>query len=501
MSGEITGLEKTTPGNLGNTLIKGSVWMLAMRWSSRFMGLVSMVVVARLLAPADFGIYAVATALIGLLDAFTDIGADIAIIRHPNPQRRHYDTAWTLKIILHGLSALLIALAAPLAAQVYADDRYEAVLQVLALSMLVQGFGNIGVANFHRQVELREDFQYQTLVQVGGVLTTLALAVLFRSYWALVLGGLARSIASVWLSYFLQDYRPRLSLSARQEMIGFSFWIMVRSVALFLIGNADRLVLGAFFSSTITGWYAVASTLATMAVFELLHPIGRALLPGLAARQGDTEWEGRNLQKIFSGTATIAAAAGLGLSALATPAVTLVYGEQFAGAGPMLAILALSAAASGFNQPVGQYLTVLGKVRALAVIFSLEGIAAITATYVLSANGFDIQGIIYARLMVAGLALMRLFYMLRSVSVIGWQDIVIAWLRPLVAGLIMYAVLWTLQRSMSLSPFSTLALGIPLGGVVYVGTLLLLWQLMKRPPGIEDEILQRAFSRGSRLGS
>jgi len=492
-------LGKANEESLGNKLIKGSAWMLAMRWFSRFMGLASMAVVARLLAPADFGIYAVATALIGLLDAFTDIGADIAIIRHPDPQRCHYDTAWTLKIILHGLSALLIVLAAPLAAHVYADDRYEAVLQVLALSMLVQGFSNIGVANFRRQFEFYKDFQFQILVQVVGVLSTFGLAFLFRSYWALVLGGLVRSIAAVVLSYLLQDYRPRLSLSARREMFGFSFWIMVRSVASFLIGSADRLVLGAFFSSTITGWYAIASTLATMAVFELLLPIGRALLPGMAAKQGDTEWERRNLNKIFSGTATIAAVAGLGLSALATPAVTLVYGERFAGAGPMLAILAIAAAVGGFNQPAGHYLLVSGKARELAILFFLEGIVTMSATYVLAANGVDIEGVVYARLAVAGLALVRLFYMLRATSILGWQDIVIAWLRPIMAGLAMYAALWVMQGSLSLSPVYTLALGIPLGGLVYIGTLLFVWRLMGRPPGIEDEILQRIFGCGPQL--
>jgi O-antigen/teichoic acid export membrane protein len=465
--------------------------MLAMRWSSRLMGLASMLVVARLLSPADFGIFAVATALIGLLDALTDIGADISIIRHPDPRRCHYDTAWTFSIVLHGVCALLIALGAPLAADLYDDPRYAGVLQVLALSMLVAGFANIGIANFRRYLQFDKDFKYNVLVQAAGVLTTLALAFLDGSYWALVFGGLARSVAGVALSFSMEKYRPRLSLAARHEMFGFSYWTMVRSVALFLVGGGDRLVLGAFFAPAVTGWYAIASTLANMAVFELLHPIGRALLPGLAAMQGDPDWERRNLPKILGGTATIAVAAGVGLSALATPAMIVLYGGQFVEAGPMLSVLALSAAMSGFNQPVGQYLMVLGRVRQLAVMFSLEGLAVVGATYLLASEGAGIQSIVYARLAIAVLALLRLFYLLRAVRIIGWRDIAGAWLRPSLAGLAMYAALWSLQQGVSLSPGAILALGVPLGALVYVATLLGLWHLMKRQPGIEAEVLRR----------
>lgn len=481
--------------NLGSRLIKGSAWMVAMRWSSRIMGLASMVVVARLLSPADFGIYAVATAFIGLMDAFTDIGTDIAIIRHPAPERRHYDTAWTFKIILHSVSALSIALAAPFAARLYGDQRYVDVMHLLALAMLVNGFINIGVADFRRNLEFSKDFKYNVITQAAGVLTTLGLAFLLRSYWALVFGNLARSLAALALSYAMHDHRPRLTLSARHEMFGFSFWVMVRSMAHFLVSSGDRLVLGAFFSASITGYYAIANSLATMAVFELLNPIGRALLPGIAAKQGDREWERRNLRKIFGGTATVAAAAGVGLASVATPAITLIYGERFAEAGPMLVIMAFVATIGGFNQPVGQYLTVLGRVRELALILLLEGIAAMVATYGLASMGSGIQGVLYARLGVAMLVFVRLFYLVRLGGALQWRDIAAAWVRPGLAGLAMFVVLAWLQREIAMPGALAFAVGIFVGAATYASVLYLAWRVMGRPPGIEEEIMARLSAR------
>lgn len=477
---------------IGEKLISGTAWMLAMRWLSRLMGLLSMVIVARLLAPEDFGVYAVATAIIGLIDAFTDMGTDLAIIRHGNPQRQHYDTAWTFRIIIHIVSSLIILLTAPLAAKFYNDIRYEAVLQVLAISMFISGFANIGVANFRRKLNFSRDFQYNTLVQFVGVLATLGLAYFLRSYWALVLGGLVRSIGAVALSYLMQEYRPKLSLDARKEMFGFSFWVMVRSVALFMTGSGDRLIIGAFFAATITGWYAVAATLASMAVFELLHPIGRALFPGLAAKQDDPVWMARNLKIIFSAVATISIPAGLGLSVLASPALEVVYGGQFTGAGPMLAILAITAAVTGLSQPVGQYLVVVGRVRQLAIIYAIEGVVALGVTYQLATSGQDILVIIYARLFISVLALARVFYLIETVRHISWRDIASGWLRPIISGAVMYFILDVYKTYMDgYAAGFIVVIGVPLGIFVYVITLLSVWYLMGKPEGVEGDLIRR----------
>ncbi len=492
--------------------------MLGMRWVMRFIGLFSMIIVARLLTPDDFGLYAVASSMIGLMDAISDIGPDIAIIRHPNPQRQHYDTAWTLKIIMSAFAALLVVVFAYFSGYIYTDARYEAVLYVMALSLFLSGFGNIGIADFRRNLQFNKDFQFTVFVQVIGVATTIGAAYLLRSYWALVLGGLARSIIGVLLSFIMHSYRPRFSLAARQEMFGFSFWLMVRSLAMFLSGRGDRLVVGGFYSPTSIGWFAVAGDLAQMAVFELLHPIGRALLPGLAAKQEDKEWEKRNLKKIFNGTATIATAAGLGLAALAEPAITLVYGANFTAAASLLCILGFASAIDGFSQPVGQYLVVHGRTKELALLFALGGTVSVILVYVLASRGLDIQAVGYARLGVSFFSLIRVFYLLRSLQSMGFKDMMVAWIRPLLAGAAMYAALWYLQLGLGyhqvagffaemglqqygiqISPnlhrVGMLAFGVPIGAMVFSSVLVSIWYIIGRPPGIEEEIMQRLFKR------
>ena len=480
---------------LGAKLIQGSAWMIGMRWSIRFMGLISTVIVARVLMPEDFGIFAVVVAVLALLDTLTNIGPDLAIIRHPDPQRRHYDTAWTLTVLVHLAAALMLALAAPLVVLIYDDSRYGPVALAMAGGLAVCGFRNVGIADFRRNLEFSRDFKFEVSVKLVGAISTIIAAFLLRSYWALVVGVFVRSMAHLILSYAMHPYRPRWSLAARAELLGFSFWTAMRSFAIFTTGKADLFVIGKFYSPTITGWYAVSADLARMATSELLHPIARAIFPGLARMQHDVEWKKRNLKKVFNITATIAAATGVMLFVMAEPAIATVYGERFRPAAGLLALFALASAIEGFGQPIGQYLVVINRLKQLAMLFLVQGAVLLGVLYYLASSGADVETLALARILVALLMLLRLFYLLTVLKELSWRDVLIAWFRPIVAATAMYFVL---HATLSVWPWgdalALLAL-VPAGAAVYALFLFSVWWSLGRPPGIEEELVLRLQQR------
>ncbi len=484
----------TSSKSLGTKFIRGTFWTVGMRWLSRFMGIASMAVIARLLTPEDFGVVAVTSTLVGLMESFTDLGVDIALIRHPAPQRKHYDTAWTFNIIVHAFSAVMIALTGFFASNFYSDPHYETVLYVMSAVMVINAFGNVGCIDFRRNLTYHKDFQFNLIIQLLGVLSTLVFAFLLRSYWALVLGMLVRSIAKIPLSYMMHPYRPRLSLAASQEMFNFSLWIMIRSVAMFLTNKADRLILAAYFNSTILGLYAIASDLATMAVFELLNPIGRALFPVLATKKNDPVWLEENIKKIFNITATVAMATGVGLAAIAEPVLTLIYGSKYIEAAPILVLLALLNVLIGFNQPIGQILLLINRAKDFAFLCILEGVTTMVVIFVLSAKQFDFQVIIYGRLAVTTITFFRLFYLLKITKIIGFRSILVAWQRPVIAGIYMFIVIdYLLNEFVYISSVYLVPLLILMGALTYSFFLLFIWWVMRKPSGIEREVLQRVL--------
>src|SRR5258708_38810242 len=88
-------------------MLRGSIWAMALRWSVRLTGLISTIVLARLLTPADFGLVTIASLIIGIVEVFSQSGPYAALTRHPDPTREHYDSAWTIALLL-GIAASLV---------------------------------------------------------------------------------------------------------------------------------------------------------------------------------------------------------------------------------------------------------------------------------------------------------------------------------------------------------------------------------------------------------
>src|SRR5579864_510877 len=150
------------PPSLERQMVKGSAWVIGVRWAVRFLGLISTIILARLLTPADFGIVAIAMIILGMLEVFTQTGQHLAIIRHPNPTREHYDTAWTIFIMLYSTLAVIIFLCAPLAAIYFHEPRAVAVVRIVALKTFIAGFENVGIVDFQKYLRFNKEFLYRT---------------------------------------------------------------------------------------------------------------------------------------------------------------------------------------------------------------------------------------------------------------------------------------------------------------------------------------------------
>ena len=101
---------------MSNSVFSGAVLTVSMRWTDRLIGLVSTLILARLLVPEDFGIIAMASIVVGLTEVLFDLGVNVALIQNKSPTKGHYDTAWTLRLLQSGVAAILVAGTAPLAA-------------------------------------------------------------------------------------------------------------------------------------------------------------------------------------------------------------------------------------------------------------------------------------------------------------------------------------------------------------------------------------------------
>ena len=169
--------------------LRGTAWMIGARWATRLIGLVSMVILARLLAPEDYGLIAMAMLAYGLLETIAYAGVDLALMRQGADTRAHFDTAWTVQLIQGAFVGVLLLVAAPLTAAYFSEPRAVAVIQCIALRSVIDGAQNIGIVSFRKELDFAKEFRFTLYSKLINFLVIVGAAFWFRNYWALVVGS------------------------------------------------------------------------------------------------------------------------------------------------------------------------------------------------------------------------------------------------------------------------------------------------------------------------
>lgn len=462
-----------------------------MRWTDRLIGIVSTLILARLLVPADFGIVAMASLVVALIDTILDLGVNSALVQNREADREDFNTAWTLRLLQSTLAAILIALVgAPLAIEYFNDPRVEDVLRVMALAVLFSGFENIGIVAFQKNMEFGRDFRFLFLRRITGFVVTIALALWLRNYWAMVLGALAGRVVGVGLSYALHDYRPSFSLAKLPRIWSFSQWILVRNLGIYGANQTDKLLVGRRSDASTLGAYSLADEISAMPTGEVLMPLGRVLFPAFV-RVVDKPDELRRAFCLALGVqALIALPAGIGLALVAHTAVPLLLGQQWLAAIPLVQILALMNVAIALTHSSGYLLLALGKVRLQAIMAWVQFALLLTLTVlVLPSSGAT--GIAGVRLAVSIVAMILLLVLvLQAVPILKLKDLVAHIWRPILATAAMAGLLLTLNLPASWPAAVQLLSEIAIGGTIYALSALLLWRISGHHDGAESYLLE-----------
>jgi len=327
------------PPSLTSRVARGTAWIVASRMIMRVFGFVNMIVVARLLAPEDFGLVAIGLTTMQLLQGFSDIGVSQAVVRFRDAGRDDLGTLFTLSA-LRGLAiALLLLLAAPLAASFFNDSRVFWVFAGVAIYPLVTGLINPRFFEFERELDFSKEFISSAVNKLAGVVVSITIAVIFRSYWAIIFGLVTGAIVQLAISYLMRPYRPRITFASFRKVIEFSGWLTGVSFMAALNNKLDALVLARAVGTDGVGNYYVGHQLAEMPTSELAFPLARAIYPGLSELQENPARMRDAFLRGVEALGAIALPAALGFAFIARDLVTLLLGSKWDAAIPVVEIL------------------------------------------------------------------------------------------------------------------------------------------------------------------
>jgi len=490
--------------DIGRTLVRGSAWMIAFRLLDRSVGLISMLVLARVLTPADFGLVAMATAMIAFVELFGWLGLDVALIQRPGATREHFDSAWTMNVLIGASVALVLLLSAWPLAWFYGDSRLIPLVVFLCLGPLIQGSENIGVVAFRKELNFDREFRFLLSKRLLSFAITVSLALWLRSYWALAIGMVSGRVAGVAISYALHPFRPRWSLSRAGDLLHFSAWLVVQNIFVFLKDRAPDFIIGKFAGAHALGMWSIANEISNLVGTELIAPMNRAALPTYSQLAADRAALAAAYLSAAGLVALLVMPLVVGLAAVAPMVVAVLLGPQWHEVGPLISLLAFHGLVDVFLRTAAAAVLASGRPVVYVKIYALQACVLLPLSFWLTRE-YGVQGAVVATVGTA-LALLPLNATLvaRALGVTARQLLAAVW-RPLVAAAIMYGVTVLAQPSVDAATLTAghgltlLAIFVPLGAATYVAAELAIWLLCGRPSGAEATLLAQAAGYWRRM--
>lgn len=469
------------------SIVIGSAWMIGARWGMRLIGLVSTVILARLLLPEDFGLVAMGSITLGFVLVFADAGQDFAVIRDQNATHEHFDTAWTMSLCIGAAVAIVLFAIAPLAGLYFHEPRAVAVIRVLALRPLISGFTNVGILNFRKDLQFHKEFLFQVVQKFSVFVIVVVLAVLYRSYWALVFGNIFGEVINVGLSYRFHPHRPKLTLIKLREIWRYSTWMQFAQIGNFLGDRIDQILVGGLAGTTAMGGYNVSQDIASAPTNELIFPIGRASFPVFAKLLKEPDRLADTYVGVLSAAAMISLSTSVGVALVAQDMVLVVLGTKWQWVAPLVAWIAIGTGLLGIARTANMILTVTGSGKVFAVRTWLFVVLLFPAALIGGLTWGSI-GVAVARLVAAFLFLPAVFYSVMLIIPVRASQILGRLWRPAIASMFMAVVVNFSEIDTLSSPTARLLLDALSGALTFVIVSQALWMLSGYPTGIESDI-------------
>jgi O-antigen/teichoic acid export membrane protein len=392
---------------LGSSIRRGTLWSVLNSVVGRVGQVVVGVVLARLLTPKDFGLFAVALVMYAVVVSVSELGVTIAIVRRPAEGAHLGPTVTTLSVLSGGALTALVWVCAPLIARSMLAPEATDVVRLLSFALLVAGVSAVPAAILQR--DFRQDLRLladtvnlltSTLVAVGGALT---------GHGALALAGsrVAGNAASALVLYAVvqERYRPGWRPDVARNVLRSGLPLAGASLLSFAVLNVDYVVVGRTWGPAVLGVYVLAFNLSSLPVTVFSTVARSVALPAFSRLRSSPVGVARaylqGLQLLFAASVLVSVL----FAVLAEPLVTVVYGRVWEAAGLPLAFLAMLGTLRVMHELSYDYLVALGH-SSFVLLVQAGWLVALCIALPLGAALGGLAGVGTAHLLVASLVIL-----------------------------------------------------------------------------------------------
>jgi len=339
-------------GDLKGRTISGGFITIVAQGVQFALNLASIMMLARLLAPKDFGLYAMVTTVMGYLIVFMDAGLSTATVQREGITQAQVSNLFWIIVALSGAAALVLAVSSPLVAWFFREPRLVAITLILSSTFFLGGLAVQHTALLKRQMRFKAIAFIQVASMLTGVVLGVAMAWLGCRYWALVFSNVVTVAVTVLLTWCAIPWRPQLPSrgSGTASLVRFGTSMAGGGFIYSLAKGADNLLIGRFYSADWVGLYSRAAALLNRPLEQFLYPISSVFVPALSRLQAQPERYRRTFLQVYESMALVGFLFTGLLLALSRPLTLVVLGPRWARAAIIFAALTVAA----LSQPVAR---------------------------------------------------------------------------------------------------------------------------------------------------
>lgn len=353
-----------TDEGLDRKILKSSGWVAVSYGGRSVLAMLSTLALVRLLEPKAFGLVALATMVLLVLEYVQSSGIGTAVVYKRDDAERTASSAFVFAGGAGLLLAIALATAAPLLAWALRAPGLTDVLRALSALLLLRGLSVVPEALLEQALDFRSRAQAELAAGVVQIGVSVGMAVAGAGVWSLVggqLGAGAVQAAIVWLRVPWRPSRRHVSLPVLRGLMSYGRFVSAGNILGLVNSTIDNVVVGRMLGPALLGFYAVTYRLADMPTAVVGHVVGRVMFPAYAHLQDDPAAFRRAFVQTLQRVSLFSLPLSVGLAVGARPIVAALLGPSWLGMVPTLRILAVFGLVRAFAATCGPVFQAAGK--------------------------------------------------------------------------------------------------------------------------------------------
>ena len=260
-----------------NKIMSSSILLVIQKIAERSLGIISTLILARILTPEDFGLVAKAMLVLWFVQSIAAAGTESYILQKESVSDSDLNTAWTLNFILKILAYLVLLVLAVIYKLITEDYQVFLIICVLGFVLVINSFKNPGLLNFKRSQNYGKIVYISVLGKFAAVFIVVPAALILQNHWAIVIGQFVLSVVGLVLSYVICDFRPRFCTENIRQQWEFSKWLIPQEMVGYFRNHIDTVVVGSKFTAGELGAYNNMKYFSSMPMLQLITPAAEPL--------------------------------------------------------------------------------------------------------------------------------------------------------------------------------------------------------------------------------